>query len=187
MMTMTDEPETSVIDSDTRQAAALAWSDDDEPDQPQRHSWRVTWWYVTLIAGYSAVLALGVGAVLWANTFHPHQPVDDSPLPTTPPAVEPLTPWSAAPPPVAPTSTVTQTVTPADRDARFVAQVHANLPAVFYDGPVESAQNLCREIATGDGTKRSDIAVWVTLPDVTVEKATFWWNLATSTYCPQYQ
>jgi hypothetical protein len=87
--------------------------------------------------------------------------------------------------PAAPTTTAP--LSPEDRDARFVARVHQNLPPVFYDRPVEGAQNLCREIATGDATKHSDVAYLVTLHGVTVEQATFWFDTAVETYCPQYK
>jgi hypothetical protein len=51
-----DEPETVVVDSHTINVdrAELAWSQDDEADEPQRQSWR----YTTVVAGVLVACAV---------------------------------------------------------------------------------------------------------------------------------
>lgn len=187
----TDEPETTGLPTTAAPTSDLAWSDDDDDEPPQRAPWRSVWGIVAVIAACATALGIAGGAVAYVLTSNDAQPLPSKPTTT---AAQPVTPPPTVTSVPAPsTSVVTQTVTPTttslspeDRDARFIAQVHANLPKVFFDRPVEAAQGLCDELATGDQTKQSAMAAWLK-SGITVENATVWWNLFTSTYCPQYR
>ena len=196
-------PETSAVDCPTHAAdpTQLAWSLDDGSDEPQRQSWRSVFGVVAVIGVCGAMIA---GVLVWvAGLSHPT--IAGHPTTAPPTQAAPAPGSTFAVPPPAPPSTVTQTVTaapptttslsPQDRDTRFVALMSAQgLAPQYMDRIVEAAHGICDQIARGEYTKRSSVARMLNnvaidpqeYAPITLDQATFFVNTLVDTYCPQY-
>lgn len=190
-----DDPETSVIDSDTVAAPepSHAWSLDDEPDElaPARHG-RIVWaGLAILVAGIvAAVILLGTTFFGWLPLKH----AEPRAIPATTTATKPV----AAPPVPAPAPTATVTVTPTtpaalspeERDARFTALIAAKIPMKYTQGLPLVAEHTCEAIGQGESQQQrvSDILDNVASEgkSLTWDQATFFVTTAVQMYCPQY-
>lgn len=202
----TDEPPTTVVESDTAMVDGtdLAWSQAiDTDDEPGHRSWVRTAALATGIVAAGSAIAAG----LWLGVPGFKQAVTNRVAPQPTSSAAPST-VAAAPTPkycapghnadrgclpvvvaAPPTVTVTPTtLSPQDRDARFVALVAPKLPAKYDEGLPTVAQSLCRDIAEGNETKATWLARLLrNADDVTVDGGTFFVNTAVQMYCPQYR
>ena len=121
--TPSDEPETTAVPTAAAAAPELAWSqDDDEPDEPVRHSWLSAWGIVAVIAACSVVIAGVTALVLWVSRSH-----------DVPPATQSATTVTVAPTTPAPVTTVTVGSTTNDDDQPHAAR--AGCPVCRVGGP----------------------------------------------------
>ena len=190
-----DEPETASVPTAAAARPELAWSQDDESDEPvsERVPWLTAWGIVAVIAACSAVLAGALGIGLWASRFG-HS--DVSPVITTAPAVSaqpaptvkpppPSTVTVTAAPPAPPTTT---TLTPQERDSRFVALVAPKLPPKYNDRLPETAQQVCVDIAQGRSQPQEVASFLGKHPnddELTWDGLSFFVATAVKMYCPE--
>jgi heme/copper-type cytochrome/quinol oxidase subunit 2 len=186
-----DEPETTVSKTAHVDRSELAWSLDDDSDEPQRQPWRSVWGIVAVIAACSVVVAGVIGLVVWlvSRSGHDVPPPKPSAAPTVSSSVAAPAPTSTVPPVTTVTvtapPTTTTSLTPQERDAQFVALVAPKLPSWANDRLPLVGQDICKGI--GEGKSQAELVdIEQRLGDLTWDAANFLVTTAVQTYCPQY-
>jgi hypothetical protein len=183
-----DEPETTVVESNTAQAAELAWSRDDGVDDQgsQRYSWLSVWSIVGVIAACSVVAAI----VVWLshNRHHvasPAAPTTTVAAPTTSAgASPPATVTVTAPPPV----TVTAAPPTLEGvDAKFISFLRSNdIDSYFVrlsdHEAIADAHLVCNDMLHGTPTQN----VADNLPGISTQQLAWFIDTASANYCPQF-
>jgi Protein of unknown function (DUF732) len=176
-----DDPETTIVATDTAAAPELAWSVDDDDEQPEHRSWEDAGSAAGLIVAVCAAVAVVVYVVHTMGGHH------DAAVPSRA-VITTVHPTAAAPAPaVTTTVTVTPTpVLPVDKDARFLALIEPLHLGPGYISP-QSARSGCRELEEGNGTRASWIArALENAPALSIDQVTGAINTAVEVYCPEY-
>lgn len=173
----TDEPETTVVESDTSTVDAhpLAWSLDDEPDLKLRQPWRSAWGIAGLIAAAGAV-ALGAAVAIWLSSL---------PVGVPPEAKPPASP-SASPKTVTVTATTTKPTLVTMTETQFLADMRKFLPETLQGTIVADANVVCSDFGNGATYTGEVNHVHAVLTGLSRAQSEILVDDAIKTYCPQY-
>lgn len=189
-----DWPDSGLTEAvgDTQMAHAYAWSNDPEPDEPQRATWPLAWGQAGVMVLVGVAVAVVVGTVGWATMDRDRAPAAIASAAPSPAQAPLLADPSVQVPTPSARGWGTPAATPAElepdaHDQAFLQALHsARINTDSTSDALFGASWVCGKLR--DGWPKADVIVAIKgrNPKLTDMGAIDFVSTAASFYCPQY-
>lgn len=183
--------ETTSLPTAAAATPELAWSLDDDADEPAHRPWRSVWGIVAVIAACSVVIAGVTGVVLWVSRTSsdgalPRPPTTTVAQSTTPAPTVTVTAAPTTPPVIVPTTTEPTTTGLQGADARFITFLRGSGPKIFNaistTAAIADAHLVCEDLQQDKGFQNINDK----LQNLSPNDITWFVNVVPGFYCPQF-